>query len=188
MKTRLYRSDSYPYQLHEEVELEKSIESESGETYRLTVLDETGNFKLELPTGEDGEYDAIFDSFNEFMDRAYLYQRLDKGVYEFMVETMKELETLNVKEKPEGTEIKVTMNNDQYVLTVVQSTGVCKMKYPERETTFYIDNIFLENPELPLIKDGRLINHLKNQMKKKGLAVNLPQVPYLPMLKVEPKD
>ena len=188
METRLYRSDSYPYNfVTEDVELEKFVDTESG-TYLLTVLDEVGNFKLKLPTGEEGKYDSIYDSFGEFQDREALYKRLDKGVYNFMQDVMEEFQTLNVKEKPEGTDIVVTMNNDRYVLTVVQSTGICTMKYPERETKpFYIDNLFLENPELPLIKDGRLIQHLAEQVKKK-LTVDLPQVPYLPMLKLEPKD
>ena len=98
---------------------------------------------------------------------------------------MEDFQTLNIKEKSPGTDIVVTMNNDRYVLTVIASTGICTMKYPERETKpFYIDNLFIENPELPLIKEGRLINHLTEQVKKK-LAVDLPQVPYLPMLKVE---
>lgn len=186
MKTRLYRSHTYPYKLNETVELEKYIDTESG-TYLLTALDIDGNFKLELPTGQ-GKHETIYDTFNEFQDREALYKRLDKGVYQFLQESMLEFQTLSVKEKPAGTDIVVTMNNDRYVLTVVQSTGFCKMKYPERVTEFYIDNIFLENPELPLIKDGRLIDHLKNQIKKKGLAVDLPQVPYVPMLKLEPKD
>ncbi|MBI2279166.1 MAG: hypothetical protein HYU68_00510 [Bacteroidetes bacterium] len=184
--TNLYRFNSYKQKINEEVELEKYIDTESG-TYLLTALDIDGNFKLELPTGQ-GKHEIIYDTFNEFQDREALYKRLDKGVFEFLQESMLEFQTLNVKEKPVGTDIIVTMNNDRYVLTVVQSTGFCKMKYPERVTEFYIDNIFLENPELPLIKDGRLIDYLKNQIKKKGLAVDLPQVPYVPMLKLEPKD
>ncbi|MFL3663675.1 MAG: hypothetical protein ACJ04Q_06725 [Flavobacteriales bacterium] len=187
MKTRLYRSHSYPYKLHEEVELEKYLTSEKGD-YLLTVLNEVGDFKLEIPTGKDGNRETIYDSFNGFQKREGLYKNLEKGVYEFLQETMLELETLYVKEKPEGTEIVVTMNNNRYVLTVQQSTGICKMKYPERETTFYIDNTFIENPELIVLHDGRLIDHLKTQMKKKGLAVNLPEVPFYPMLKLEPKD
>lgn len=187
MKTRLYRSNSYPYKLHEEVELEKYLTTETGD-YLLTVLNEVGEFKMEIPTGKEGKRGTIYDSFNEFQDREALYKNLDEGVFEFMQDTMLEIETLYVKEKPVGTEIVVTMNNDRYVLTVVESTGVCTMKYPERETKpFYIDNIFLENPELPLIKDGRLIGYLKEQVKKK-LTVDLPQVPYFPMLKLEPKD
>ena len=181
--TRLHRFNNYPYKLHEEVELERYIESESGETYLLTVLNELGDFKLEIPSKE-GKHDTIYDSFNEFQHREALYRNLDKGIYEFIQDTMKDVEGLYVKEKPEGTEIKVTMNNDQYVLTVVQSTGFCKLKYPERVVEFYIDNIFIENPELPLLKEGRLVQHLVEQVKKK-LGLNLPKVPYLPMLKVE---
>lgn len=184
--TRLYRSHSFPHNISEDVELEKYIDTETG-TYLLTVLDEVGNFKLEIPT-DQGKHETIYDTFNEFQDRDVLYKRLDKGVFEFIQQSMLEFQTLSVKEKPVETDIVVTMNNDRYVLTVEQSTGFCKMKYPERVTEFYIDNIFLENPELPLIKDGRLIDYLKNQMKKKGLAVDLPQVPYVPMLKLEPKD
>jgi len=144
---------------------------------------------LQIPTEQEGKYDSIFDTFDGFQDREALYLALPhgEGVYKFVQETMEEFQTLNIKEESAGTEIVVTMNNDRYVLTVIESTGVCTMKYPERETKpFYIDNLFLENPELPLIKGGRLIGYLKEQVKKK-LTVNFPQVPYLPMLKLEPK-
>lgn len=189
MKTRLYRSHNFPYKLHEDVELEKYIDTDSG-MFLLTVLNEEGDFELQIPTDQEGKYDSIFDTFDGFQDREALYKALatGKGVYKFIQDTMEEFQTLNVKEKSAGTEIVVTMNNDRYVLTVVDSTGICTMKYPERETKpFYIDNIFIENPELPLIKDGRLIGYLKEQVKKK-LTVDLPQVPYFPMLSVIPKN
>lgn len=190
MKTRLYRSDTYPYKLDEELELQKYIDTDSG-MFLLTVLNEKGDFELQIPTDQEGKYDSIFDTFDGFQDRQALYYKAlvnGKDVYKFIQNTMEEFQTLNVKEKSAGTDIVVTMNNDRFVLTVEQSTGICKMKYPERETTFYIDNTFIENPELIVLHDGRLIDHLKTQMKKKGLAVNLPEVPFYPMLKLEPKD
>jgi len=189
MKTRLYRSDNYPYQnISEDVELEKFINTESG-IFLLTVLNEEGAFELQIPTEQEGKYDSIFDTFDGFQDREALYKALahGKGVYEFIQETMEEFQTLNVKEKPVGKDIVVTMNNERYTLTIVSSTGMCKMSYPARETEFYIDNIFIENPDLPLLKEGRLIQYLKEQVKKK-LGLDLPMVPYLPMLKVELKD
>lgn len=44
--------------------------------------------------------------------------------------------------------------------------AIPEMEYPKRETEFYIDNIFIENPELPLIREGRLILHLTEKVKK----------------------
>lgn len=182
--TRLHRSHNYPYSnISEDVELQKYTNTESG-MFLLTVLNDEGDFMLEIPTNIEGKYDTIFDSFEEFQDREALYKRLEPGVYEFIQETMAEFQTLNLNENPEGTDIVVTMNNDRYVLSVVQSTGVCTMKYPERETKpFYIDNIFLENAELPLIKEGRLALHLVEKVKKK-LGLDLPKIPYFPGLKL----
>tara|TARA_R110001592_G_scaffold88299_12_gene260087 strand:- start:1358 stop:1927 length:570 start_codon:yes stop_codon:yes gene_type:complete len=185
--TRLHRSYSYPYNISEDVELQKYTNTESG-MFLLTVLNDEGDFMLEIPTSIEGKYDTIFDSFEEFQDREALYKKLESGVYEFIQDSMEEFQTLNMKENPEGTDIVVSMNNDRYVLSVVQSTGVCTMKYPERETKpFYIDNIFLENAELPLIREGRLIQHLAEQVKKK-LGLSLPKTPYFPALKLTPKD
>jgi|GEM_PF-1546118 len=184
---RLHRFHNYPYNLHEEVELEKYLASEKGD-YLLTVLNEVGDFKLEIPTGNNGKRETIYDSFNEFQKREALYKNLEKGVYEFIQDTMKDVEGLYVKEKPEGTEIKVTMNNDQYVLTVQQSTGFCKLKYPERVAEFYIEDAFIRNPELIVLYDGRLIDHLKNQMRKKSVALSFPKVPFYPMLSATNKD
>ena len=64
---------------------------------------------------------------------------------------------------------------------------MCEMEYPKRTSEFYIDNLFIENPELPLIKEGRLVQHLAEQVKKK-LGLNLPKTPYFPGLKLTPKD
>jgi len=185
--TRLHRSHNYPYHnISEDVELEKHIDTESG-TYLLTVLNEDGDFKLELPTDEEGKYDSITDSFNEFMDRAALYKRLDKGVLEFIQKTLDNLQTEYFKEKPVGKEIVMTMNNERYVLTIDTSTKMCKMEFPKRETEFYIDNIFIENPDLPLLKEGRLIQHFQEKVKKE-LGLSLPKTPYFPGLKLLPKD
>ena len=186
METRLYRSNNYPYHnISEDVELQKFIDTESG-MFLLTVLNEEGDFKLEIPTNQEGKYDIIFDSFDGFQDRETLYKALDhgEGVYEFIQDVMAEFQTLNVKEN--GKEIVITMNNDRYVLTV-HSSGMCQMSFPARETEFYIDNIWIENPSLFVIKDGRLANHLTEKVKKE-LGKDLPKVPFLPMLKVEPKD
>lgn len=89
-------------------------------------------------------------------------------------------------EQEKGKEIVVTMNSERYVLTIYPS-GMCEMEYPKRTTEFYIDNIFLENAELPLIREGRLIQHLAEQVKKK-LGFDLPKTPYFPGLKLTPKD
>lgn len=186
--TRLYRSHSYPYQnISEDVELQKYIDTDSG-MFLLTVLNEEGDFELQIPTDQEGKYDSIFDTFDGFQDRETLYKALahGEGVYKFIQDTMEEFQTLNVKEKSVGTDIVVTMNNDRFVLTVEQSTGICKMKYPERETEFYIDNIYIENPELPLIKEGRLVQYLTEKVKKE-LGMDLPKAPYLPMLKIDSK-
>ena len=186
--TRLHRSHNYPYiNISEDVELQKYTNTKSG-MFLLTVLNDKGDFILEIPTSIEGKYDTIFDSFEEFQDREALYKKLESGVYKFIQETMEEFQTPNMKENPEGKEIVITKNNDQYVLSVVKSTGVCTMKYPERETKpFYIDNIFLENAELPLIKDGRLVLHLVEKVKKE-LGLALPEIPYYPALKLTPKD
>lgn len=95
---------------------------------------------------------------------------------------MKELETLNVKEKPEGKEIVMSMNTEIYVLTVYP-TGMYKMNYPEREREFYVDKIYIETSDLPLLHDGRLAQHLTEKAKKE-LGVDLPKLPYLLMLKL----
>lgn len=182
--TRLHRSHNYPYHnISEDVELQKFINTESG-MFLLTALNEEGDFQLEIPTNIEGKYDTIFDTFNEFQDREALYKRLDKGVYEFIQDVMAEFQTLIIKDK--GKEIVITMNTERYVLTV-NSSGICKMSYPARETEFYIDNIWIENPSLFVIKDGRLANHLTEKVKKE-LGKDLPKVPFLPFLKVEPKD
>jgi len=184
-RTRLYRSHSYPHQnISEDVELEKYIDTEAG-TYLLTVLDEDGNFKLELPTDKEGKYDTIIDSFNEFMDRETLYRRLDKGIFDFIQETMDSLQTTYLNETPRGKDIVITMNTERYILTVFPS-GMCKMSYPARETVFYINNIYIENEDLPILWSGRLAQHLTEKVKKE-LGLDLPKVPYVPMLKVEPK-
>lgn len=93
----------------------------------------------------------------------------------------------NISEDIEkGKEIVITMNLERYVLTVYPS-GMCEMEYPKRSVECYIDNLFIENPELPLIREGRLIQHLQDKVKIE-LGLSLPEIPYLPMLKLTPKD
>ena len=77
------------------------------------------------------------------------------------------------QEDAKGKEIVITMNTERYVLTVYPS-GMCEMEYPKRSVECYIDNLFIENPELPLIKEGRLIQHLQEKVKKElGLSLVL---------------
>ena len=64
---------------------------------------------------------------------------------------------------------------------------MCEMEYPKRSVECYIDNLFIENAELPLIKDGRLIQHLQEKVKKE-LGLSLPEIPYYPVLKLTPKN
>lgn len=180
--TRLYRSHTYPYKLNETVELEKYIDTKGG-TYLITVQDDNNNFTLQLPTGEDGKYDSITDSFKDFMNRAELYKRLDEGVFEFMLETMDNLETEYLKQK--GNRYVITMNKDKYVFTLDKATGMMKIEYPTRISEFYLANIYLENPDLPLLYDGRLNQHLQDKMKK--WSVKMPKTPYEPGLKLVPK-
>lgn len=93
----------------------------------------------------------------------------------------------NISEDIEkGKEIVIIMNTERYVLTIYPS-GMCEMEYPKRTTEFYIDNIFLENAELPLIKEGRLVLHLVEKVKKE-LGLDLPKIPYFPGLKLTPKN
>jgi flagellin-specific chaperone FliS len=51
----------------------------------------------------------VGDIFNNYLDRASLYELLDDGVFEFLQETDKFMETENIKTK--GKEIKITINN-----------------------------------------------------------------------------
>jgi len=94
-----------------------------------------------------------------------------------------EIEQKNSK----GKEIVITMNSEKYVLTIDTSTKMCKMEFPKRTTEFYIDNLFIENPDLPLLKEGRLIQHLQEKVKKE-LGLSLPEIPYYPALHITPKD
>lgn len=138
-----------------------------------------------MPTVEEGKYDSITDSFNDIMDRAELYKRLDDGVFEFMLETLDnlELETESIKQK--GTRYVITMNTDKYIFTLDKSTGMMKIEYPARISEFYLANIYLENPNLPLLYDGRLNQHLQDKMK--SWSVKMPKTPYEPGLKLVPK-
>ncbi|MCW8937603.1 MAG: hypothetical protein OQJ96_05865 [Flavobacteriales bacterium] len=179
MKTRLYRSDSYPYQnISEDVERERSIESASGQTYTITILDDEGiNFKLTLPGGK-----KVTDNFNDYQDRSSLYQLLEDGVYEFIQETAKSIETEYIKTK--GTPYVITMNNDKFVFTLDKTTGMMKIEYPARVSEFYLANIYIENPELPLLFDGRLNQYLQTKMKR--LGIKMPRTPYAPGLRLVP--
>lgn len=63
---------------------------------------------------------------------------------------------------------------------------MCEMKFPKRTTEFYIDNLFIENPDLPLLKEGRLVQYLVEKVKK-DLGLDLPEIPYYPKLKLTQK-
>jgi len=162
------------------VERERSIESESGQTYTITILDDDGiNFTLTLPGGK-----KVTDNFNDYQDRSNLYQLLEDGVYEFIQETAKSIETEYIKR--DGKTIIMTMNNERYELTIDTATGMCKLVYPEREREFYIDNLYLECLDLAVLYDGRLSQYFTEKVKKE-LGINLPKPPVIPMLKLEPK-
>lgn len=181
--TRLHRFKSHPHQnISEEAEHQRYIDTKGG-TYLITVNDDNNNFTLQLPTDVEGKYDSITDSFKDFMDRTELYKRLDEGVFEFMVETINNLENESAKRK--GTRYVITMNTDKYIFTLDKSTGMMKIEYPARVSEFYLANIYIENPDLPLLYDGRLNQYLQNKMK--SWSVKMPKTPYEPGLKLVPK-
>ena len=178
--TRLHRSFNYPYNISEGVERERFIETKSGETYTITLHDEEGNFTLTLPGNK-----KVTDTFNNYMDRSHLYKLLDDGVFEFIQETAKFMETEYIKENPADEKVVMTMNNDKYILTVNKKTGASKIEYPAQVREFNIDDIFVENTDLPLLFDGRLIVYFREMLKKKGITI--PPTPYYPGFKLESK-
>lgn len=169
--TRLYRSHNYPYQnISEDVERERFLETKSG-IYILTMEEEGIGFTLTLPSGK-----KVNDSFAEFSERYPLYKLLDEG------ESAIYIETEYIKGDAAEEQVEMTMNSDKYILTVNKKTEACKLELPAQVREFSIDNVFLDNPDLPLLFEGRLIIYFRDMLKKKGIT--LPPTPYFPGIKI----
>ena len=180
MSKRLHRYATYPFdEINEEVRRVRTLENRDGNTIELKITDDLrGTFRL-----KHGRH-QIVDNLADFWDRKHLYDLLDENLFDWLVEVKKSFETEQLEEV--GV-LKVTMNhnNDRYELMVNKKTGACKLRIPEQQREFKIENLFSENPDLPMMLDGRLIQYFKDKLENKG--IELPETPYFPSLKLTEK-
>ena len=80
------------------------------------------------------------------------------------------------------TEYEVIMDGYRYVLTLDGESELCELAFPARKVQFHLDDIYMECPDLPILHDGRLNQHLRNQIETQGLS--LPKTPYFPGLRL----
>jgi hypothetical protein len=55
-------------------------------------------------------------------------------------------------------------------------TGELEVTIPEQKRLFVVGNIYLDNPDFPLIQDGKFDDKLRAFLQRKGF--DLPEVPY----------
>lgn len=180
MSKKLHRFGTYPHEkIHEDVRRVRTLENRDGNTIELKITDDLrGTFHLKY-----GRY-QIVDNLADFWDRKHLYDLLDEDLFDWLVEVKKSFETEQLEEV--GV-VKVTMNNnnDKYELSVNKKTRAGMLRIPEQLREFKLDDIFVENPDLPLLLDGRLIQNFVEKLGDHSIVI--PDIPYYPGLKMTEK-
>jgi hypothetical protein len=85
-----------------------------------------------------------------------------------------------------GREYEATMNGYRYVLKVNGGSEMCELAFPARKVRFHLDDIYIENPDLPILHDGILNMELRGQLEAEGLS--LPETPYFPVFRLVAKE
>ena len=88
--------------------------------------------------------------------------------------------------KDEIREYEVILNGYRYVLQVNGGSEMCELAFPARKVRFHLDDIYRENPDLPILHDGILNMELRGQLEAEGLT--LPETPYFPVFRLVPKE
>jgi len=88
--------------------------------------------------------------------------------------------------KAEIREYQATMNGYRYELKVNSESEMCEFAFPARKVRFHLDDIYIENPDLPILHDGILNMELRGQLEAEGLT--LPETPYFPVFRLVPKE
>lgn len=169
---KIHRFNTYPdSKLNEKVSRSRSFQTKDGKTYSITVQDnEQGSFQLNTPDGH-----AILDSIHELSDRQHLYELLEPGLFDWLLEVRKSIQEEQLKEVG-IVRAELNHNNERYRLTVNKNTGVATLRIPEQFREFDVEDIYVINPELPLLLDGRLLVYFQEEIEEQG--VNLPPTPY----------
>lgn len=180
MNTRLHRYATYPFEIiNEDIRRVRTFENRDGNTIELKITDDLrGTFHLKYGRHQ------IVDNLSDFWDRKHLYDLLDPDIFDWLVDVKESFET---EELEETGVVKVTMNhnNDRYELAVNKKTESATLRIPEQLREFKLDELFIENPDLPMMLDGRLIQYFRDNLEDKG--IKLPDTPYYPSLKLTQK-
>lgn len=180
MATQLHRFETYSQTPNTQEEVsQRCFQSEHGLFHLIINKSTDFNFELTTPSGE-----IIRDNFHWLEDRKYLYELLDKNIYNWLQKSFEE-KLGEVMVNTDGYTIMKVIDADQYVMTIDPKTKNCRLEYPAIVREFKIEDIYEACPELPLLYDGMLDQHFREELKE--LGVNMPAAPYLPMLRIRQK-
>lgn len=179
-RAQLHRFDSYQPMEKKEAEVtERVFQSEHGLFQLKLNKGNDFNFEITTPTGE-----TILDNFHWIEDREHLYRLLGKNVYEWLQKSFED-KLGEVMVNADGYTIMKVIDDEQYTLTIDPETKNCRLEYPALFREFHIYDIYLTCPELPLLYDGKLDQHFRDELSEFG--VDMPDSPYISGLKLRPK-
>lgn len=171
---KIHRFNTYPdNKLNEEQRRVWRFDSSWGGAYELSLREgRNGDFQLKTPDGN-----TIQDNLATYEDRLYLYRFLEAGVPDWMNEIKEAFEQEEL-EQVGVVKAVLTHNNERYELTLNTKTDAATLHLPEQHREFMMDNIYIDNPDISLLLDGRLIDCFRDQLKKYGVMI--PDPPYYP--------
>lgn len=141
---------------------------------------ETGASFLEFSIRfENGE--VIHDTFAGASKRRALYDRIHPELYHTIRSIANQVQR-NKNLYGDYTFAKFPLGHAGYQLSVHTPTKKCWIRYPEFVRSFRPEDIYLRNPELPVLEAGRINHGIRRTIGR--LGIELPDTPYEPLLRI----
>lgn len=174
--TTLHRSDTFPYDKNEPDYKDESRENytEHFETgygwYRIRVDLITDNFELKTPKGL-----VLEDCLADMHKRKNLYAYMEDGaIYEWIWHVRDVITRARMAYGESNSWF--IIDGVKYRLRINTDANEVLLTIPTQTRAFSVKNVFLSNPDIPLVQEGLLVEELRKRLEHKGYKV--PRTPY----------
>lgn len=142
-------------------------------SHRGMVIEVESSFLAFSITFESG--DVIRDTFGGMSERKAMYERIEPDLYKALLRIVYQVQG-NKNIYGDYQFAKFPLGYARYQLSVHTPTEMCWIRYPEFVRSFKANEVYLRNPELPIIEDGRINRGVRKKIS--DLGIEIPDTPY----------
>jgi hypothetical protein len=148
--------------------------------YTVSIDLDTDDFILTTP-----EARQVADCLNEIHFRENLYQHYEDGmIYGWLMLVRDKINRVRSNTGETRTWFKI--DDNRYDMQVLVELGKVWLTLPRQTRVFNVEEMYIVNPDLPVIMGGALDDEVRRRLQSMGLE-EMPRIPYRVGLGISPK-